>query len=283
MAKALENVKVLDFTRHMAGPVCTMLLQQLGAEVIKSLRPGQVMIKIVNDELTKLMGPADSKIYFVSPGPTVILLAGLQGSGKTTTAAKLANRFLRELDITFRRDQSGRPRINKPGSFLDREQRSSGDYLVILDGDCVVNRHFLADHLWLAETSHFVQGKRVLVGQRASRCFTHKQANSLLWVFYWLFTIERKPGKANPSMSHYLTQHFLLRKAWGLFCSIPSPEKSANRLEIEGFALLGFGLPCGLGLRRPQVCAPALCDLLLPSSKPPISQRLLMSRMLLLR
>ena len=61
----------------------------VGAEVIKSLHPGQVMVKIVSDELTKLMGPVDSKIYFVSPGPTVILLAGLQGSGKTTTAAKL--------------------------------------------------------------------------------------------------------------------------------------------------------------------------------------------------
>jgi signal recognition particle subunit SRP54 len=62
----------------------------IGAEVIKSLHPSQVFVKIVNDELTKLMGPADSKIYFVSPGPTIIMLAGLQGGGKTTTAAKLA-------------------------------------------------------------------------------------------------------------------------------------------------------------------------------------------------
>jgi signal recognition particle subunit SRP54 len=61
----------------------------LGAEVIKSLHPGQVMIKIVNDQLTKLMGPVDTRIYFVSPGPTIIMLAGLQGGGKTTTAAKL--------------------------------------------------------------------------------------------------------------------------------------------------------------------------------------------------
>ncbi len=61
----------------------------LGAEVIKSLHPGQMMIKIVSDELVKLMGPVDTRIYFVSPGPTVILLAGLQGCGKTTTAAKL--------------------------------------------------------------------------------------------------------------------------------------------------------------------------------------------------
>jgi len=62
----------------------------IGAEVIKSLHPSQVMIKIVSDKLTELMGPVDSKIYFVSPGPTIIMLAGLQGGGKTTTAAKLA-------------------------------------------------------------------------------------------------------------------------------------------------------------------------------------------------
>ncbi|MGA2172467.1 MAG: signal recognition particle protein [Sedimentisphaerales bacterium] len=62
----------------------------IGAEVIKSLHPGQVFVKIVNDELTKTMGPVDTNIYYVSPGPTLILLAGLQGCGKTTTAAKLA-------------------------------------------------------------------------------------------------------------------------------------------------------------------------------------------------
>ena len=62
----------------------------IGAEVIKSLHPSQVLVKIVNDELTKLMGPVDTRVYFVSPGPTIIMLAGLQGGGKTTTAAKLA-------------------------------------------------------------------------------------------------------------------------------------------------------------------------------------------------
>ncbi len=79
-----------DVNYHVAKQFCKDVRQAaIGAEVIKSLHPGQVMIKIVNDELTKLMGPEDSKIYFVSPGPTVVLLAGLQGSGKTTTAGKL--------------------------------------------------------------------------------------------------------------------------------------------------------------------------------------------------
>ncbi len=67
----------------------TVQEKALGAEVIKSLHPGQMMIKIVNDELTSLMGPVDTRIYFVQPGPTVILMAGLQGSGKTTTTGKL--------------------------------------------------------------------------------------------------------------------------------------------------------------------------------------------------
>jgi signal recognition particle subunit SRP54 len=61
-----------------------------GREVIKSLHPGQMMVKIVHDELVELMGPVDTRIYFVSPPPTIIMMAGLQGSGKTTTCGKLA-------------------------------------------------------------------------------------------------------------------------------------------------------------------------------------------------
>ena len=80
-----------DVNYNVVKKFCKDVAQAaLGAEVIKSLHPGQVMVKIVNDELTKLMGPVDTKIYFVSPGPTVIMLAGLQGGGKTTTAAQLA-------------------------------------------------------------------------------------------------------------------------------------------------------------------------------------------------
>jgi len=79
-----------DVNYHVVKQFCKdVTASALGSEVIKSLHPGQVMVKIVNDELTKLMGPVDTRIYFVSPGPTIILLAGLQGCGKTTTAAKL--------------------------------------------------------------------------------------------------------------------------------------------------------------------------------------------------
>jgi signal recognition particle subunit SRP54 len=62
----------------------------LGADILKSLTPGQQIVKVVHEELTTLMGSGDSRLAFASRPPTVILLAGLQGSGKTTAAAKLA-------------------------------------------------------------------------------------------------------------------------------------------------------------------------------------------------
>jgi signal recognition particle subunit SRP54 len=62
----------------------------LGQDVLKSITPGQQVVKIVHDELTELMGSGSSKLAFAGRPPTVILLAGLQGSGKTTAAAKLA-------------------------------------------------------------------------------------------------------------------------------------------------------------------------------------------------
>ncbi|HZK33425.1 MAG TPA: signal recognition particle protein [Tissierellaceae bacterium] len=64
--------------------------RSIGSEVLESLTPGQQVIKIVNDELTKLMGESEVKLNFSPTPPTVILMCGLQGAGKTTTAGKLA-------------------------------------------------------------------------------------------------------------------------------------------------------------------------------------------------
>ena len=71
--------------------VATIQEKALGQDVLKSLTPGQQVIKIVKDELVELLGGTDSKINFTPNPPTVIMLVGLQGSGKTTTAGKLAN------------------------------------------------------------------------------------------------------------------------------------------------------------------------------------------------
>ncbi len=68
----------------------------IGQEVMKSLTPGQQLVKIVHEELTELMGQDRVRLASASMPPTVILLVGLQGSGKTTTAAKLANLLMKE-------------------------------------------------------------------------------------------------------------------------------------------------------------------------------------------
>jgi signal recognition particle subunit SRP54 len=67
----------------------------IGQEVLQSLTPGQQVIKVVNEELTALMGGEQSKIAVANKPPTVVMMVGLQGAGKTTTTAKLAN-FLRK-------------------------------------------------------------------------------------------------------------------------------------------------------------------------------------------
>ncbi len=72
-----------------------------GKEVLESLNPGQQVVKIVDEELTELMGGAGRELVFAKSGPTVILMAGLQGSGKTTATGKLARHLKEEkkLDV----------------------------------------------------------------------------------------------------------------------------------------------------------------------------------------
>lgn len=71
--------------------ISTIETKALGQDVLASLTPGQQVIKIVKDELVELLGGTESKINFTPNPPTVIMLVGLQGSGKTTTSGKLAN------------------------------------------------------------------------------------------------------------------------------------------------------------------------------------------------
>ena len=71
-------------------------VRAVGQEVMSSLTPGQQVVKIVNEELTTMLGGTNSGIALVSKPPIIIMMVGLQGSGKTTTSAKLARRFLKE-------------------------------------------------------------------------------------------------------------------------------------------------------------------------------------------
>ncbi|NOZ68578.1 MAG: signal recognition particle protein [Deferribacteres bacterium] len=90
LLEADVNFKVVkDFVEKVRA-------RAVGKEVIESITPGQQVVKIVNDELTALMGGGQSRINLAPNPPTVIMLVGLHGSGKTTTAAKLANNFKRD-------------------------------------------------------------------------------------------------------------------------------------------------------------------------------------------
>jgi len=67
----------------------------VGEAVLRNLTPGQQVVKVIHEELTRVMGPADSPIKVASQPPTIIILVGLQGGGKTTTCAKLGG-YLKE-------------------------------------------------------------------------------------------------------------------------------------------------------------------------------------------
>ncbi|WP_406846154.1 signal recognition particle protein [Bacillus safensis] len=85
LLEADVNFKVVkDFVKKVSE-------RAVGQEVMKSLTPGQQVIKVVKEELTELMGGEESKIVVAKKSPTVIMMVGLQGAGKTTTTGKLAN------------------------------------------------------------------------------------------------------------------------------------------------------------------------------------------------
>jgi len=98
--EALRDVRVALLEADVALPVVVALVERIkaravGQDVLTSLTPGQALIKVVHDELAAVMGAQASDLNLNVPAPAIILMAGLQGAGKTTTVAKLA-KFLKE-------------------------------------------------------------------------------------------------------------------------------------------------------------------------------------------
>ena len=98
VTEVLREIRVALLEADVALEVVRDLTERIrvrcsGAELSKSLTPAQQVIKVVNEELTETLGGAPLRITYASKPPTVVLLAGLQGSGKTTAAAKLARWF----------------------------------------------------------------------------------------------------------------------------------------------------------------------------------------------
>ncbi|MDR1074823.1 MAG: signal recognition particle protein [Xanthomonadaceae bacterium] len=95
ISEATREVRIALLEADVALPVVQALIQRIkvravGQEVLKSLTPGQALIKVVRDELAVVMGASAADLNLNVPAPAVIMMAGLQGAGKTTTVAKLA-------------------------------------------------------------------------------------------------------------------------------------------------------------------------------------------------
>jgi signal recognition particle subunit SRP54 len=95
ITEAVREVRIALLEADVALPVVQALVQRIkvravGQEVLKSLTPGQALIKVVRDELTAVMGSQANDLNLNVPAPAIILMAGLQGAGKTTTVGKLA-------------------------------------------------------------------------------------------------------------------------------------------------------------------------------------------------
>lgn len=92
---AMREIRVALLEADVSLPVVKEFIakvkeQSLGEKVVKSVQPGQMVVKIVHDELVKLLGDGDESLNFNAPAPVYFLMVGLQGSGKTTTTAKIA-------------------------------------------------------------------------------------------------------------------------------------------------------------------------------------------------
>ena len=101
MEEALREVRVALLEADVHFKVVKQFIEQvkqkaMGEEVLTALSPSQQVVKIVRDELTRMLGTHQSKLRFANEPPTVILIVGLQGSGKTTSAAKLARLLAKE-------------------------------------------------------------------------------------------------------------------------------------------------------------------------------------------
>jgi signal recognition particle subunit SRP54 len=101
MEEALREIRVALLEADVHFKVVKQFIEQvkekaLGEEVLSALSPAQQVVKVVRDELTKMLGSHTSRLRFANEPPTVVLIVGLQGSGKTTSAAKLARFLTRE-------------------------------------------------------------------------------------------------------------------------------------------------------------------------------------------
>jgi signal recognition particle subunit SRP54 len=192
--------------------------EAVGTEVIKSLHPGQLMVKIVQDKLTELMGPVDTRIYFVSPPPTIIMMAGLQGSGKTTTCGKLGKYLI---------EKGKRPLL----TACDLQRPAAIDQLEIVAGQ--VDAEFFR-----------IEGESNPV-KVARKAVTHAQSTGLDVVIIdtaGRLHIDEEMMKQAEDIATAVTPHqiYLVCDAMTGQDAVNSAREFNERLELDGVILTKF-------------------------------------------
>lgn len=117
---------VKDFIAHVKE-------QALGEKVVRSVQPGQMVVKIVHDELVKLLGDEQTELNLNAPAPVIVLMVGLQGSGKTTTTAKIANKLKKNKRILMASLDVYRPAAREQLAQLGLQ--TGVDTLPIVEGE----------------------------------------------------------------------------------------------------------------------------------------------------
>ena len=140
---AMREIKLVLLEADVNFKVVKSFIQDItdravGEEVLKSLTPGQQVVKIVRDELVKILGEKTVGVNFASNPPTIIMMCGLQGSGKTTMCGKLAKMWSKDRQVGNARgsrhiqasgDKTARSRSGKRGrGVLRKRPAGSGDY-----------------------------------------------------------------------------------------------------------------------------------------------------------
>ena len=116
----LRQVRLALLEADVALPVVKLFIERIreravGEEVSKSLTPGQSLVKIIHSELVSILGASSASLDLKAQPPVVIMLAGLQGAGKTTTAAKLAKRLI---DVDRKKVMLVSVDIHRPAAIL---------------------------------------------------------------------------------------------------------------------------------------------------------------------
>jgi len=212
----------------------SVLEKAVGAEVFASLKPGQQMISIVHDQLLELMGPVDSHLMYVQPGPTVVMMCGLQGSGKTTTCAKLAAYLKkRGKHVTLAAIDLQRPAAVQQLQTLSEQVRSD------MPGDGQV--HFYAEPEKVAEYGKAV-GVAVSVARNALKAARQNNSDVLVLDTAGRLHIDDPLMNELRQVNQAVTPHqiYLIVDAMTGQDAVNSAKAFNEQLELDGVILTKF-------------------------------------------